>query len=77
MAEYSKELEAAARQRGFKNATEMILWDKQRSQRREPQTTSAKGTPPDKAKKKPESSGGGISGFFEGLSRVLDRANKK
>jgi hypothetical protein len=76
MASYSKELEAAARQRGFKNATEMVLWDKQRSQRREPQTTSAKGTPSDKAKKKPESSGG-MAGFFEGLSRVLDRASKK
>jgi len=76
MASYSKEVEAAARERGFKNATEMILWERQRNQKRAPQTTSAKGTPSDKAKKKPESSGG-MAGFFEGLSRVLDRANKK
>lgn len=80
MAEYSKELEAAARQRGFKNATEMVLFERQRSQnirKTESSTVSAKGTPAGKDKKKSEASGGGIAGFFDGLARVLDRANKK
>lgn len=81
MAEYSKELERLARENGFKNATEMALFQRRRSEnirKTEATTISAKGTRPDSApKKKSESGGGGMSGFFEGLSRVLDRANKK
>lgn len=39
----SKALEAAARAAGFNNAEEMILFERQRSQKRAPQTISAKG----------------------------------
>lgn len=41
-ASYSKEVEAMAKQHGFRNAEEMMLWQKQRSQ---PHESSVQGKP--------------------------------
>jgi hypothetical protein len=44
---YSPELEKLAKQRGFRSAEEMVLWENQRSQRRTPQTVKGQGAKKD------------------------------